>query len=95
MNISTRVLLSKKVTEDLDLLPGHIIKKFMGWVSSVELIGLQETRLNRGYHDEPLKGKRNGQRSIRLSRSYRVIYIEITDYNFEIIQVLEVNKHEY
>ena len=27
-----------------------------------------------GYHDEPLKGHRAGQRSIRLSRAYRAIY---------------------
>ncbi len=45
------------------------------------------------YHDEPLKGQRIGQRSIRLSKSYRAIYIEHND--DIIIEVIEVNKHEY
>jgi proteic killer suppression protein len=44
-----------------------------------------------GYHDEPLKGKRKSQRSVRLNRSYRLIYTE-SDMT---ILVLEVNKHEY
>ncbi len=38
-------------------------------------IGLSEVRKVPGYHDEPLKGQRKGQRSIRLSRSYRAIYV--------------------
>ena len=46
-----------------------------------------------GYHDEPLRGKRAGQRSVRLSRSYRAIYMEEMDK--VLVKVLEVNKHEY
>jgi proteic killer suppression protein len=45
------------------------------------------------YHDEPLKGDRLGQRSIRLSRSYRLIYIESQELG--VVKVVEVNKHEY
>lgn len=48
-----------------------------------------------GYHDEPLKGNRTGQRSIRLSKAYRAIYIIDNDDNIEIVKVLEVNKHDY
>ncbi len=36
--------------------------------------GLSEVRKIPGYHDEPLKGKRKGQRSIRLNIAYRAIY---------------------
>ena len=47
----------------------------LGWVNDVESAGLSEVRKVLGYHDEPLKGNRVGQRSIRLSKSYRAIYI--------------------
>lgn len=45
--------------------------------------------------DELLKGSRHGQRSVRLSRSYRVIYTEDRTGIVNIIEVLEVNKHDY
>jgi len=48
-----------------------------------------------GYHDEPLKGDRKGQRSVRLNRAYRAIYEESEDGQLTIITVLEVNKHDY
>lgn len=45
------------------------------------------------FHDRPLKEERIGLRSIRLSKSYRALYIE----NKKAIKitVIEVNKHEY
>ena len=49
----------------------------------------------KGFHDEPLKGKRQGQRSVRLNRAYRAIYVEHETGEVELIEVLEVNKHEY
>lgn len=61
----------------------------------VELQGLPQTRKVPGYHDEPLKGDRLGQRSIRLSKSYRLIYIESQELGVVIVKVVEVNKHEY
>lgn len=48
-----------------------------------------------GYHDEPLKGKRLGQRSIRLNKAYRAIYEIDTTGTIHFIEVIEVNKHEY
>ena len=56
---------------------------------------MREVRKYKGFHDEPLKSNRKGQRSVRLSKSYRAIYIEVDKNNFEIIEVIEVNKHEY
>lgn len=47
-----------------------------------------------GYHDEPLKGARVGQRSIRLNRAYRAIYVIKND-GIEFGSVEEVNKHDY
>ncbi len=49
----------------------------------------------KSFNDEPLIGKRNGQRSVRLSKAYRVIYKQIESGRYEIIQIVEVNKHEY
>ena len=61
---------------------------------AVEHDGLDEVRKVPGYHDEPLKGDRAGQRSIRLSRSYRAIY-EVKNDAVEFVSVEEVSKHEY
>lgn len=47
----------------------------------------------KGYHDEPLHGDRRGQRSVRLNRSYRAIYIELEE--GQRLLVVEVNKHGY
>ncbi len=95
MYLESKVLLSKQVKNDLRYLPRHIIHKFQGWITMVELYGIREARLIAGFHDEPLKGKREGQRSIRLNRAYRAFYIETNEKEVEIIQVIEVNKHEY
>lgn len=46
-------------------------------------------------HDEPLKGKRQGQRSIRLNKAYRAIYIINKEGVIHFVEVEEVNKHEY
>lgn len=52
-----------------------MLDKFAAWVQSVELVGLEEVRKVAGFHDEALKGNRKGQRSIRLNRAYRAIYV--------------------
>jgi proteic killer suppression protein len=67
----------------------------------VEEQGIEEAKKIPGYHDEPLRGEREGQRSVRLSRAYRAIYIEFQEEEekkkemFDIVSVEEVNKHEY
>jgi proteic killer suppression protein len=53
--------------------------KLKAWINAVGKDGLEEVRKIPGFHDEPLKGKREGQRSIRLSRSYRAIYLVLRD----------------
>lgn len=57
--------------------------------------GIWEVRKLPGYHDEPLKGQRLGQRSIRLNRAYRLIYEEDERGEVLVIGVMEVSKHEY
>ncbi len=88
------VQLSKQAERDLKKVPLAILRKFDFWVDSIEEIGLQETQKLKGFHDEPLRGKRKGQRSIRLNRAYRAIY-KIVRNKVKFIEVLEVNKHGY
>ncbi len=59
----------------------------------VESYGVWEVMKSPGFHDEPLKGARIGQRSVRLSKAYRLIYRTISDRVH--IELLEVHKHGY
>lgn len=88
-----QVHFSRFAEKQVEKLPDHILSSLYQWVASLENIGLQETRKRKSYHDEPLKGNRLGQRSVRLNRSYRAIYTEFKD-ELKIL-VIEVNKHEY
>ena len=88
------VILKKSAENDLLKVPKHIAENFRTWVRIVKLEGLDEAKKIKGYHDEPLKGIRSGQRSIRLSKAYRAIYL-IKDGLLKIVVVQEVNKHDY
>lgn len=90
----TRVDLHQ-VVKTLRKIPHYVVDKLNAWVRSVEKHGIREVRKVPGYHDEPLKGLRGGQRSIRLTRSYRAVYSEHKDEDIEIIWVEEVHKHDY
>ncbi len=90
-----RVILSRKVQKELRRLPRHIVLNLRGWIESVEEDGLEEVRRVPGYHDEPLRGLRAGQRSIRLSRAYRAIYLVLASGDIEFVSVEEISKHDY
>lgn len=90
-----KVQWSKSVDKSIDRLPEFIQQKFRAWVIAVERDGMQAVRLLKGFHDEPLRGDRVGQRSVRLNRSYRAIYLEGRDGSILVAEVIEVNKHEY
>ena len=89
-----RVRIARLAEKQLRKLPRHIVDNLMIWVAAVEHDGLEEVRKVPGYHDEPLQGDRRGQRSIRLSRTYRAIY-EIKQDTVRFVSVEEVSKHEY
>ncbi len=89
------VTVNKFAEKQLRKLPQHICGDLLVWVESVEELGIRRVRMLPGYHDEPLKGNRKGQRSVRLTRSYRAIYEETEDREVILIAVLEVNKHDY
>ena len=98
-----RVEITKGALKSLKKMPEHIITNFHTWVNIVNLSGINFARIIKGYHDEGLKGERAGQRSIRLSREYRAIYVEYeasaeVDRVVEIIGIIEVreiSKHKY
>ena len=90
-----RVELSAGAKKDLRTVPAPVLKKFRAWIDDVEFNGLEEARKRPGYHDEPLKGDRRGQRSVRLNRSWRAIYEIKSDGSVEFVEVKEVNHHDY
>lgn len=95
MEDSIQIVLAKLAEKQFQKVPSYIQKSLRIWMRSVLTNGLNKTRRISGYHDEPLKGNRTGQRSIRLSRSYRAIYEEYPDGRITLIVILEVNKHDY
>ena len=73
--------------------PRAIQDKILLWIKTVESAGIREVRKRPGYHDEPLKGKLRGRRSARMSRSYRLIYVELVEGVH--LELIEVHKHDY
>ena len=94
IRIKERVIFDK-VDKQLRKVPKYVQEKLRAWADAVEEEGLSETRKIPGYHDEPLKGDREGQRSIRLTKSYRATYTEERNGIINLVVLEEVNKHEY
>ncbi len=93
--MATIVEFTNSAVKDLKRLPDHIVTRLRDWANAVQSVGIEAVRRAPGYHDEPLKGLRKGQRSIRLSKSYRAFYIEDERGNVRIFTIIEVNRHEY
>lgn len=89
------VIVSGNAVRQLKKTPLHIKEKFYKWVKQVKEIGLSEVRKIKSYHDEPLHGNRENQRSIRLNNAYRAIYIIKKDNTIKFAMVQEINKHDY
>lgn len=90
------VILSPFVQKRIKKLPKYVQQTLRTWSTLIEEHGIHNMRRVPGYHDEPLKGQRKGQRSSRLSRDYRVIYEE-QNCSLRVIYifVVEANKHDY
>ena len=65
----TKILIGENAEKHLIKVPYFIKDKLYQWVERVEEYGISEIRKVKSYHDEPLAGKKRGQRSIRLNRS--------------------------
>ena len=90
-----RVVLTNRARRDLARAPRHIVNKLDVWIDSVEREGLEHVRKLPGFHDEPLKGSRAGQRSIRLNIAWRAIYEVLSDGRIAFVSVREVTPHAY
>lgn len=88
------VEIAVSLNKNLHKTPLPIKKKLFTWVTAVEERGLNEIKKIPGYHDEPLKGDRQGQRSIRLSKQWRAIY-RVIKKEVELVLIEEVTPHDY
>jgi proteic killer suppression protein len=88
-----KFVITKNAKKGLTLAPPQVQRKFKLWLDTLQKLGLRNTRLISGYHDEPLQGCRLGQRSIRLNKAYRAIYT--IDGKEVSITIIDVNKHKY
>ena len=74
-------------------LPPQVVKKYELWKELVFRHGPEKLREFPGFHDERLRGARDGQRSSRLNLQYRVIYEVEKD--IVAVFVLEITPHKY
>jgi proteic killer suppression protein len=92
--METVVIITRTARKGLAKAPHHIQDKLKIWMLTVQQFGVVTARKLPSYHDEPLKGERQGQRSIRLNKQWRAIYTE--DDNQQItLTLLEVTPHDY
>ncbi len=93
--MKTVVLVSKTAAKTLLKCPPQVQQKFAFWQIQLETQGIRTVRKIPGFHDEPLHGQRKGERSVRLNRFWRLIYVERSDGKLEIVEVTEVIAHAY
>ena len=91
----TIVELTRLAEKQLKKLPQYIVISFDQWVETIEIDGYENMQKIKGYRDHSLLGIRKGQRSSSITKAYRVIYEVKEDLKLKIIEVQEVNKHEY
>ncbi|MEA9357127.1 type II toxin-antitoxin system mRNA interferase toxin, RelE/StbE family [Bacteriovorax sp. PP10] len=89
------IIYTKKAVKNIEKLPKHIQAKMFFWLDLIDDVGPVMSRKYPGFNDEALHGKRKGQRSVRLSKGYRLFYQELPCEYAVLIEILEVNKHDY
>lgn len=93
VEVRTKIEYSRLFDKQIRRVPETIRKRVRSWLFAVESQGIWEVMKSPGFHDEPLKGDRRGQRSVRMNKAYRLIYRIIE--NRIHIELLEVHKHDY
>lgn len=84
-----------KVKKTLRKVPFEVRVKFYQWVVFVEEKGIFEAQKFPGFRDHVLKGDRKGQRSIYLTKKWRLIYTLNAKKEVTLIIVEEVMPHDY
>jgi mRNA-degrading endonuclease RelE of RelBE toxin-antitoxin system/DNA-binding XRE family transcriptional regulator len=88
-----QVLEHRQIAKICRSLPRAAVKKYELWKDIVFRHGPGKLREFPGFHDEKLKGVREGQRSSRLNLQYRVIYS--VDRAILTVDVLEITPRDY
>jgi len=83
----------RSIKKACDKIPNAVVDKYELWKNIVFRHGPEKLREFPGFHDEKLKGQREGQRSSRLNLQYRVIYA--VDRKIVTVFVLEIAPHKY
>jgi addiction module RelE/StbE family toxin len=91
---AVKVAVTKRAEKSLGRVPRIVAVNFLLWRREVEAHGVEAVQKVSGYHDEALRGKLQGVRSVRLGRSYRAFY-RIEKGEVRTLIVEEVNKHDY
>ncbi len=78
-------------------LPFEIQEALRKWMRTAEEVGIYKMRETggKGLHDEPLKGKLKGLRSVRLNKAWRLYYSEDDHSEVIILKIEKVDKHKY
>jgi len=83
----------RKLNKVVEKLPLQVAKKYELWKNIVFRHGPDKLKEFPGFHDENLKGDREGQRSSRLNIQYRVIYS--IEKEIVTIYVIDIIPHKY
>lgn len=83
----------RKLKQVVEKLPLQVVKKYELWKNIVFRHGPDKLREFPGFHDERLKGDREGQRSSRLNIQYRVIYV--IEKEIVSVDVIDITPHKY
>jgi proteic killer suppression protein len=94
--MALKIEFTKSAEKEFHKAPKVIKDKVLRWLDSLIEVGWANTCLEggKGLHDEPLLGNREGQRSIRLNKSWRLIYV-LDKGELVIITVIRISKHDY
>jgi toxin HigB-1 len=82
-----------KLNKVVEKLPLQVVKKYELWKSIVFRHGPDKLREFPGFHDEKLKGNREGQRSSRLNIQYRIIYT--IEKEVVTVYINDITPHKY
>lgn len=90
-----KIILEKRAEKALERIPEEIVHAYLDWIESLNEIGLFRTQCIPGNRDKQLHGTRKGQRSVRLSKDYRLFYTILSTDDVQFVRILDINKHEY